>query len=46
MIACIEEIAFRLGYIDAAQLRRLAEPMRKNSYGSYLLGLVENTTFG
>jgi glucose-1-phosphate thymidylyltransferase len=36
-IACLEEIAFRLGYIDAARLRALAEPMRKNEYGRYLL---------
>lgn len=41
MMACIEEIAFRLGYIDAAALRRLAEPMRGNPYGEYLLRLVD-----
>jgi glucose-1-phosphate thymidylyltransferase len=40
-VACPEEIAFRMGYIDAGQVRRLAEPMRNNSYGQYLLGLVE-----
>ncbi len=40
-IACIEEMAYRLGYIDAAQLRRLAHPMRKNGYGEYLLHLLE-----
>lgn len=39
-IACPEEIAFRMGYIDAAQLHRLAGPMRKNSYGQYLLELA------
>jgi glucose-1-phosphate thymidylyltransferase len=39
-IACIEEIAFRLGFIDAGQLRRLAEPMRKNGYGQYLLKIL------
>jgi glucose-1-phosphate thymidylyltransferase len=39
-IACIEEIAYRLGYIDAGRLRRLAEPMRKNGYGQYLLKLL------
>jgi glucose-1-phosphate thymidylyltransferase len=36
-VACLEEIAFSLGYIDAAQLRVLAEPMKKNEYGQYLL---------
>jgi glucose-1-phosphate thymidylyltransferase len=39
-IACIEEIAFQQGYIDAAQLRRLAEPMAKNGYGQYLLNIL------
>jgi glucose-1-phosphate thymidylyltransferase len=39
-IACIEEVAYRLGFIDAGQLRRLAEPLRKNSYGQYLLKLL------
>ncbi len=40
MLACVEEIAWRMGYIDAAQVERLALPMRKNSYGQYLLRLV------
>ncbi|HEY8209866.1 MAG TPA: glucose-1-phosphate thymidylyltransferase RfbA [Myxococcaceae bacterium] len=39
-VACLEEIAFRMGYIDAAQVARLAEPMRKNEYGRYLLDLI------
>jgi glucose-1-phosphate thymidylyltransferase len=39
-IACIEEIAYRLGFIDAGQLRRLAAPMRKNGYGQYLLKIL------
>jgi glucose-1-phosphate thymidylyltransferase len=39
-IACIEEVAYRLGFIDAGQLRQLAEPLRKNSYGQYLLKLL------
>jgi glucose-1-phosphate thymidylyltransferase len=39
-IACIEEIAYRLGFIDAAQLRRLAQPMKKNGYGQYLLKIL------
>ena len=40
-VSCPEEIAWRHGWIDAAQLRRLAEPMRKNGYGQYLLRLLE-----
>jgi len=40
-IACIEEIAYRMGYIDATQLRRLAEPLRKSGYGEYLLKVLE-----
>lgn len=39
-IACIEEIAYRQGYIGEEQLRRLAEPMAKNEYGRYLLHLL------
>ena len=35
-IACPEEIAYRMGYIDAAQVERLAEPLRKSAYGEYL----------
>jgi glucose-1-phosphate thymidylyltransferase len=44
-IACPEEIAFRMGYIDAAQLERLAQPMRRNSYGEYLLGILKDRVF-
>lgn len=40
-IACIEEIAYRLGYIDKEQLLQLAEPFRKNGYGRYLLSLLD-----
>lgn len=39
-IACPEEIAFRLGFIDADQLRRLAGPLAKNQYGRYLLRIA------
>ena len=39
--ACIEEIAFRLGYIDREQLEKLAQEMNKNDYGHYLMGIVE-----
>ncbi|WP_342374625.1 glucose-1-phosphate thymidylyltransferase RfbA [Myxococcus stipitatus] len=41
-VACPEEIAYRMGYIDAKQLTALAEPMRKNEYGQYLLAVAEN----
>ncbi|MDO1727271.1 sugar phosphate nucleotidyltransferase, partial [Escherichia coli] len=34
-VACLEEIAFKQGWIDAARLRKLAEPMLKNNYGKY-----------
>lgn len=40
-IACVEEIAYKLGYIDTEGLRRLAGPLSKNSYGKYLLGLAD-----
>lgn len=39
-VACLEEIAYRMGYISAEDVRRLAEPMRKTGYGQYLLDLV------
>jgi glucose-1-phosphate thymidylyltransferase len=39
-IGCIEEVAFREGYIDSEQLKRLAEPLQKSGYGKYLLGLL------
>lgn len=44
-IACPEEIAFRMGYIDAEQLERLAQPLLKNGYGQYLLGLLRGGVF-
>lgn len=40
-IACIEEIAYRMGYIDAKQVLRLAEPLAKNEYGVYLKRIVD-----
>ncbi len=39
-IGCIEEIAYRMGYIDKAQLVKLAQPLVKSGYGAYLMGLV------
>lgn len=41
-VAALEEIAFRRGFIDAQRLRELAEPMRNNAYGQYLLELADN----
>ena len=40
-IACIEEIAYRMGHIDAEQVLRLAQPLMKNDYGRYLEQLVK-----
>ena len=40
--AALEEVAFRRGFIDASQLRRLAEPMMANDYGRYLMKLAED----
>lgn len=45
MISCVEEIAYRMGYIDVEQLRKLGEAMRGNQYGEYLLSLVKDITF-
>jgi glucose-1-phosphate thymidylyltransferase len=39
-IACIEEIAYILGYINSAQLKELAMPMLKNEYGQYLMDIL------
>jgi len=40
-VACLEEIAFRMKYIDKAQLKKLAEPLKKNGYGQYLIKLAK-----
>jgi len=45
MVACPEEIAYRSGYITAGQLEELAQPMRNNSYGAYLLQLLKDRVF-
>jgi glucose-1-phosphate thymidylyltransferase len=41
-IACIEEIAYRIGYINAEQVCRLAQPMQKNGYGKYLIEITRH----
>jgi glucose-1-phosphate thymidylyltransferase len=43
-VACPEEIAYRMGFIDAARVEALAEPMRKNAYGQYLLEILGEET--
>ena len=40
-IGCIEEAAYRMGYIDAAKLLEIAEPLHKSGYGDYLVNLVK-----
>jgi glucose-1-phosphate thymidylyltransferase len=40
-VACIEEIAYRMNYIDANQVRKLAYPLKKNGYGKYLLNMIK-----
>ena len=42
-VACLEEIAYRQGYIDAAQLETLAAAMKGNSYGRYLESVLKET---
>jgi glucose-1-phosphate thymidylyltransferase len=44
-VACPEEIVYRLGYIDADQLRALAAKISKSTYGQYLLQLIEDTVY-
>jgi len=45
-ISCVEEIAYRMGYIDTNQLRCLAEPLCKNGYGQYLLQIINEKQEG
>ena len=40
-VACLEEVAYKMGYIDREHVRRLAQPMAKNEYGQYLLRVLE-----
>ncbi len=44
-VACPEEIAYRKGWVDAGQLEKLAQPMIKNLYGQYLMGLLRERVF-
>ncbi len=40
-VACVEEIAYHMGYIDAEQVAKLAKPLKKNGYGKYLLDMID-----
>jgi glucose-1-phosphate thymidylyltransferase len=42
MVSCVEEIAFRMGYIDDAKLEALARPLQKNGYGKYLFRILDS----
>ncbi len=44
-VACPEEIAYRQGYIDAGQVEQLAQPLKKNAYGQYLLNMLKERLF-
>jgi glucose-1-phosphate thymidylyltransferase len=44
-VACPEEIAFRAGWISAEQVQKMAEPLKKNGYGQYLLAMLNNKVF-
>jgi glucose-1-phosphate thymidylyltransferase len=44
-VACPEEVAFRSGWIDAAALDKLAQPMLKNGYGAYLQKILRDAVF-
>ena len=39
-VACLEEIAYKKGYINKEQLLKLAEPLKKNEYGQYLINVI------
>ncbi len=45
-VACVEEIAYRMGYIDAEALARLAAPLSKNGYGQYLMDILADEEHG
>lgn len=40
-VSCPEEIAYRKGFVDAEQVKVLAEPLKKNTYGQYLLKMIK-----
>jgi glucose-1-phosphate thymidylyltransferase len=42
-VACIEEIAWRKGFIDKAQLIKLAQPLLKSGYGTYIMDMLESS---
>jgi len=44
-VACVEEIAFRMGYIDAGRLEKLARPLLSNGYGQYLMDIIKYEGF-
>ena len=44
-VACVEEIAYFMKYIDATQLEKLAQPLLKNGYGQYIMSLLEQETY-
>jgi glucose-1-phosphate thymidylyltransferase len=44
-VACPEEVAYRKGYINADQLRKLAAPLQKTAYGQYLLRILTDRVF-
>ena len=44
-VACVEEIAYRNGYINAEQLEALARPLAKSTYGKYLLNLLKQEDY-
>jgi glucose-1-phosphate thymidylyltransferase len=44
-VACLEEIAYRRGYINAADLEKMAQPLKKNGYGQYLLRLLHEQIY-
>jgi dTDP-glucose pyrophosphorylase len=41
-VACVEEVAWRMGFIDAVQLKELASPLQKSGYGEYLLRIAHD----
>jgi glucose-1-phosphate thymidylyltransferase len=43
MVACIEEVAYKMGFITGDRVREIAEPMRGNAYGTYLLAMLDDT---